>query len=708
MALITSVEYVEIEIGAGETTDSADLTKSQTIAKCVPFLTCLILGQSSEFDRILLDVEVEAGPIVTVTRTTAGGTISVGVTVVEFGTDATIQSGAFAMANTEGSDTVDIDAVTESKSVLVCNYRTNGVGNTKWGPACVRAKFNTSSQLIFERDDTTGAIAGHWFVFECNGTEFSVQRIAHVIAASATEKTTTIDAITANKTFLISTFKTVGSNDDTENYSHSVKLASTTTLYSQRGYAKNESVDTHVFVISFSDSQIVQRGTFNYANDSTQETDTISTVSTTWAMPWNPNRQGLIQTEGSSAGDIESAWNRVKLASTTQVQGDKTAGQVSIGEWEVVEWAIEPADWLSTWKYRRKVTVSTANIDSNLTHFPVSLKLGASVGIGSDDVTSIFDELGANSKKFAVTKSDGTTQIYCEIEKWDNGGEQAWLWVSKDDLVLSSTASTDLYFYYDSSKSDNTTYVGNTKGATPVSSVWDSDFIAIYHMNETTGAIKDSTINGHDAGTTDVTVQGSAAGLVDGACDFEASNTDYVSITEHNDFDITTAITLEACVKAESIGDWERIVCKSHTTNEEPYSMYGLMWDNALHVDFELGISSTSKAVSGALEHQTGVNYCVAGTYDGTDQVVYTDGAVDGTGLQSGSIDTNNVEPSIGRSNYGTPNDFFDGIIDEVRISKIKRTTDWLKANNKNLRDDFVNWGSEEQYSKVRRIFIFS
>lgn len=337
MALIVSVEYVEIEIGAGETTDSANLTKSQTISKCVPFMTCKVAGQLSEFDQILLDVEIEAGPIVTVTRTTAGGTISVGVTVIEFGTDATIQQGAFGMIATEGSDTVNIDAVTESKAALITNYLTNGVGNTLWGPACVRGKFNTSSQLIFERDNSTGAISGHWFVFECNGTEFSVQAITdHIIASEATEKTTTIDAITMNKTFLISTFKTAGTNDDAENYTHSVKLASSTTLYSQRGYAKNETVDTHVFVISFSGTQIVQRGTFNY--DSAQETDTISAVNLTWAMPWNANRQGHMQTEGSSAADIENVWNRVKLTSTTVVTGDRTDGQASVGEWEVIEW----------------------------------------------------------------------------------------------------------------------------------------------------------------------------------------------------------------------------------------------------------------------------------------------------------------------------------------------------------------------------------
>ena len=84
--------------------------------------------------------------------------------------------------------------------------------------------------------------------------------------------------------------------------------------------------------------------------------------------------------------------------------------------------------WLGGgWRYRVEITVSNTNIDNDVTHFPLLLTLGASVGTGTDDVSFIFDELAsdANRKKIAVTKSDGTTQIYCEIEKWDDANEDA-------------------------------------------------------------------------------------------------------------------------------------------------------------------------------------------------------------------------------------------------------------------------------------------
>ena len=105
--------------------------------------------------------------------------------------------------------------------------------------------------------------------------------------------------------------------------------------------------------------------------------------------------------------------------------------------------------WLTGWNYRLKITVSNTNIDSDLTHFPLPLFLGSAVGTSNADITCIFDKLGANSKKIAVTKDDGTTQCYVEVENWDETAETAVLWVSKSDLVLSSSAHTYLYIYYD-------------------------------------------------------------------------------------------------------------------------------------------------------------------------------------------------------------------------------------------------------------------
>lgn len=114
--------------------------------------------------------------------------------------------------------------------------------------------------------------------------------------------------------------------------------------------------------------------------------------------------------------------------------------------------------WLEGWKHRIKVTIPKEEVEEDLSNFPILIKLSSSSGINSFDVTSIFDEIGSNSKKIAVTEADGTTECYVEIEKWDKINEVAYLWVKVPSI--STSEDTELHIYYDKSHPDNTFYVG--------------------------------------------------------------------------------------------------------------------------------------------------------------------------------------------------------------------------------------------------------
>ena len=112
--------------------------------------------------------------------------------------------------------------------------------------------------------------------------------------------------------------------------------------------------------------------------------------------------------------------------------------------------------WLGTWAKRIAITIDHTKVDADLVDFPVCIHLAAAAGISSDDVSAVFDELtlDANRKKIAVTTSNGTSECYVEIEKWDTANEQAFLHVKVPSV--SSSADTTLYIYYDSTQSDNT------------------------------------------------------------------------------------------------------------------------------------------------------------------------------------------------------------------------------------------------------------
>lgn len=155
--------------------------------------------------------------------------------------------------------------------------------------------------------------------------------------------------------------------------------------------------------------------------------------------------------------------------------------------------------WLVDWDKRIRITIDHNNVDNTLSNFPVLVSLGTSSGCNNADVSHVFDELANdnNRKKIAVTTSDGVTQCYVEIEKWDNINEKAWLWVKVPSI--NALEDTVLYLYYDKNHIDNTDYVGDTDSLS-AENVWDDNFKLVIHMNDDLDAIhvRDSTSNNND------------------------------------------------------------------------------------------------------------------------------------------------------------------------------------------------------------------
>ena len=153
--------------------------------------------------------------------------------------------------------------------------------------------------------------------------------------------------------------------------------------------------------------------------------------------------------------------------------------------------------WLAGWDHRLKFSVYHPVVDEEQLNYPVPIHLSATAGKDSQDVSFIFDELNSDDlrKAIAVTTSDGTTQCYVEIEKFDSTNKEAILWVKAPRL--DPATDTEFYLYYDAAHSNNTDYVGD-QGETAAINVWKSEYKAVFHCNQGgSGAslAKDSTGN---------------------------------------------------------------------------------------------------------------------------------------------------------------------------------------------------------------------
>ena len=352
--------------------------------------------------------------------------------------------------------------------------------------------------------------------------------------------------------------------------------------------------------------------------------------------------------------------------------------------------------WLSSFNKRIKLTVDNTNVDGTLSNFPVLVKLSDSSGISSTNVTDVFTELGsdANRKKIAVTTSDEVTQCYVEIERFDYSNSVAELWVKVPTVVSGTT--TDLYLYYDSDQDDNTVYIGNT-GDTPAQSVWDSNFKLVMHMaqdpnGDVADAIKDSTSN-----TNHGTPAGSMAtdDLVDGkvgkGINFDGN--DYIDllnqmqlVPDNADFTLeSTALLLTGSTFFGGGGNT------------------GDNWSISLRRNMYYYIVSGS-LVSVDIDNVDSVWAYFTTLRTGNDFEGYVDGIYDTKSTQAGVLrgGTNNFVDRMligARWTNGVADHFVTGTIDEVRISNIARSADWIKATYYSNWDELISFGSEETVS---------
>lgn len=346
---------------------------------------------------------------------------------------------------------------------------------------------------------------------------------------------------------------------------------------------------------------------------------------------------------------------------------------------------------LPGWNASKKIIldIDYTKIDSTLTDFPVRISLSNSSGLNSSDLTLVFTEVGSNSKKIAVTTSDGTTECYVEIENWDNASKEAELWVKVP--TTSSTVDTTLYLYYDNTHADNTTYVG-TVGESPAQSVWDSNFLLVYHMNQDpsggSGAIKDSTSNVNNGTSSGSMTSGDLlAGQIGKGLDFDGVD-DYINVGTglNSQFATNSSYSWFAVVKIKDSAANKTIL--SNTDWSSPYIGNGLLVESDGDLRVDIGENASNlirKTYTATLEDDTlhQVGYTYDGSYNASGLTLYVDGSsVSATTNYDTVVGTSTSTTNLQVTGRDGANEKFFGLVDEVRLSSIVRSSSWIKADN--------------------------
>ena len=331
----------------------------------------------------------------------------------------------------------------------------------------------------------------------------------------------------------------------------------------------------------------------------------------------------------------------------------------------------------NSWMYRKKITIDHTKISAALSNFPVAISFTDSdlQKAGKADGTDIF-----------FTGSDGI-KLNHEIESFNasNGTLVAWVNVP----LLSNTADTTIYLYYGNAGASDQ----QNKGT-----VWDSGYAAVWHLADITSLLKDATANN---------VQGTNKGAIAGS----GLLGNGVLLSGSNGIAAVTTPVAQYSSSAwfkTSNGQQDAyrvIVGRSSVPGTYTSRNYYMMLDSTPGVGPGLLTSMHYDSSSRQQEVATNIRYddnnwhYAVTTYDGTQMKLYIDGALVNTASSATPPFQASGQTFIGYDGaYNSSN--FTGTIDEVRISSVPRSSQWIKTeyNNQLSPQTFIMLSAQEVY----------
>lgn len=449
----------------------------------------------------------------------------------------------------------------------------------------------------------------------------------------------------------------------------------------------------------------------------------IDAAATAFSAQANANLTSVLErsdfgTASGNGGGV-GVWDGVKA--TAGATGDSTATVTSsINAFLTIALKREPPPELS-FSFRKSITIDRTKVPSScgatMADFPMlysvtdaSLKTTAYGGHvtdanGNDILFRALDD---------ATCGGGAGSSPCtldhEIESYNGTTGQLVAWVRIPSLnTAAASSNTVIYIYYGNS--------GITSSIQNADGVWDANYVGVWHLKEeaagtgTVGLYVDSSGNANHG--TDLISATGQTGQVNGGHDFDGVD-DRVNALSGASLDDLGPLTFSCWIRPDTFGSVNSVQLIVKSTTGSDAGTVRIELDNTApevaafaffkdHATTDLDVNSANSTITlGAWNHLTAtwdgsVNASGVRLYRSGSETLYG-AATSGAGAK---VSDATLNMHIGA--YGGGTGATDGLLDEVRISNIVRSSCWIGAefNNMNAPGDvgvpnFYTVGSEE------------
>lgn len=322
-----------------------------------------------------------------------------------------------------------------------------------------------------------------------------------------------------------------------------------------------------------------------------------------------------------------------------------------------------------TW-FETRIAFTNYSRAEPLTNFPVLVVLGTSVPGFS--YAQFLTPDGSDLRFFDAT---GLAELNYEIETWNTNGS-SFVWVQ---VPAFTNHCAILARWGDPA-------VTNPPDNAGTGAMWSEDFLGVWHLAETSGAHYDSSPALAASRFVSATQQGTATGIAGGADNFNGTN-NYVSLP---DMGTVPFVTVEAWVNLNGTPSGGDVGLVSSDPWSAGVTHFKTSSTRNLKTQFYGGtavVSASSVLPVGGWAH---VAYSIGGT-GSNDLNLYLNGAL----LASAAGTPNNIltDVNLAREYNGR---YLNARLDEVRISSVARSSNWLWATSQNIASNsvFNSYGS--------------
>ena len=329
---------------------------------------------------------------------------------------------------------------------------------------------------------------------------------------------------------------------------------------------------------------------------------------------------------------------------------------------------------LDTAAYEKSMDVTFSGYSgATLTDFPVLVKLSTSInGFSYGDFTL------PNGGDLRFADSTGKLLPH-EIDTWNESGVST-VWVKVPRL----TAAGKIKAYYGCT--------GTPQAVNP-KDVWDDNYVGVWHLGESAVPMKESSETTSDFTTTNGTgIAFASQGVVGGSIDFSNGNKCSLVAPDHDLLDGFSKFTIEVWTMQEALGTNLGILSKRNSSTSEA-AYYILQSGSQAPLYMATNMTTSALWMIGPFPTVAAWNhlaYTIDTTLSSDNVRSYKNGSspakatkVFPNGMVSNARDL--VLGNLGK----TAGNSFNGKIDEVRISNVVRSGDWIKATHDTVMDPY-------------------